>query len=73
MNAHASGMLSSFVRNSSKSSNSSSESTPLQEVPVYVEILFVRHGYSCANAWQAKGGAFPFYSDPELTKNGLPN
>jgi broad specificity phosphatase PhoE len=31
----------------------------------------VRHGYSCANAHQYRRALFPFYSDPELTNNGI--
>jgi len=36
-----------------------------------VEILFVRHGYSCANAWKKRRGLYGFYSDPELTEEGI--
>jgi broad specificity phosphatase PhoE len=46
-------------------------SEPFHEQPLLLEILFVRHGYSCANAHQYNHAAFPLYSDPELTKNGI--
>lgn len=36
-----------------------------------LEILFVRHGYSCANAWKKRRGLYGFYSDPELTDEGI--
>jgi len=36
-----------------------------------VELLLVRHGYSCANAWKKKyKGIQLAYADPELTENG---
>ena len=39
---------------------------------VRVELLFVRHGYSCANAWKKKQmGLHWLYADPELTKEGI--
>jgi len=39
---------------------------------VLVELLLVRHGYSCANAWKKKQKAlFWLYADPELTKEGI--
>jgi broad specificity phosphatase PhoE len=40
---------------------------------VLLEILFVRHGLSCANAWGRKGGKTyqSVYSDPELTTQGI--
>jgi len=40
---------------------------------VLLEIVFVRHGISCANAWGRKGGK-PYqsaYPDPELTEYGV--
>ena len=38
---------------------------------VIVEILFVRHGFSCANAWKKRKGFYGFYLDPELTEGGI--
>ena len=36
------------------------------------DLIFVRHGQSCANAWQLKYyGAHIFYKDPELTQMGI--
>jgi len=36
-----------------------------------VELLLVRHGFSCANAWKRKiKGIHLLYADPELTKEG---
>ena len=36
-----------------------------------VELLLVRHGYSCANAWKRKyKGIHLAYADPELTEEG---
>lgn len=34
-------------------------------------LIFVRHGFSCANALKAKSRIHIFYSDPELTKVGI--
>lgn len=37
-----------------------------------LDIVFVRHGMSCANAWARKSyGAHLFYPDPELTSTGV--
>jgi len=37
-----------------------------------LDIVFVRHGVSCANAWSRKSyGAHLFYPDPELTLSGI--
>jgi hypothetical protein len=40
---------------------------------VLLEIVFVRHGISCANAWGRKGGRSyqSAYPDPELTEYGV--
>jgi len=35
------------------------------------DLIFVRHGFSCANALKAKSRIHIFYSDPELTKVGI--
>ena len=35
------------------------------------DLIFVRHGFSCANALKAKSRVHIFYSDPELTKVGI--
>jgi hypothetical protein len=37
------------------------------------DLIFVRHGFSCANALKAKSKIHIFYSDPELTKTGIDN
>jgi broad specificity phosphatase PhoE len=36
-----------------------------------LDLIFVRHGFSCANALKAKSRIHIFYSDPELTKVGV--
>ena len=45
----------------------------MREIPdVTFDVIFVRHGVSCANMWKAKKSRrYTLYRDPELTEGGI--